>query len=570
MWQMWHNAYMSRKAAAFLILLSLGVYANTLANGFVSDDIPLIVENDVLRMPLAKMFWAPYNTDGCWRPVGVLVNAANLALTGARPAAFHAVNMILNAAAVVLLYMLLLEILGRPRVALVAALLYAVHPLHTEAVAPAFSRLELLAALFLFAGWLLHWRGRYWWAAVCFLLAMGSKESAICFLPMILLADWMFRRMLPRPVRTIVYGGYAATAVAFVAMRTSVVGLLGLTAIPVVNNPLVSLSAPLRMGNAVRLAWLMLGLHIWPSQLSADYCYNAIPLVLNWLYLVLWILPAAAVVGGWVYLGWRTKTGQGQAIFLAGIIYFGGFAITSNFLVPGGTSFNERWAYFPSAGFCLALAVGYDWLERHLRRVAVPLLMIVITALALRTVDRNRDWRDAFSLAMASEQAYPDSVRARGDLAMLYMGRGDLMRAQEHLDIAERIYSEDLTLQENMGALALRQRDFAAAEKHFRKAMRLSASTEVEPEIVISYAALQMEAGNDRTSMAILNSVMASWPGMTRAYSNRALLFYRHGDLDRARHDAVTAVVLNRNNTQAVALLKRLPGDRPLDQPVKP
>src|ERR1022692_2147345 len=74
----------SKKAAAFLILLSIGVYANTLANGFVYDDIPQIVENDALRMPIAKMFWAPYGTDGAWRPVAVLIHAANLAVGGLR------------------------------------------------------------------------------------------------------------------------------------------------------------------------------------------------------------------------------------------------------------------------------------------------------------------------------------------------------------------------------------------------------------------------------------------------------------------------------------------------------
>jgi tetratricopeptide (TPR) repeat protein len=557
----------SKQAAAFLILLSLGVYANTLANGFVLDDIPQITENDALRMPLAQMFWAPYSTDGAWRPVAVMVHRANFAASGLSPVAFHALNMILNAAAVVLLYALMLEILGRPRVAFVTALLYAVHPLHVEAVAPAFSRLELLAALFLFAGWLLHLRGRHWWAAACFALALGSKESAICFLAIIPLADWMFRR----PVRAAIYGGYAATTLAFVAMRVHAVGLFGLGSISPVNNPLVSLSAPLRMGNALRLAWFMLGLHVWPARLSADYSYNAIPLVLDWPHLAIWILPLLALLAGWLYLSLRPRWGQSQALFLAGIIYIGGFAVTSNFFFHVGTSINERWAYFPSAGFCLMAALGYDWLEQRQIRLALPLLMVVVTALALRTVVRNRDWKDAFSLATASFEAYPESARSRGYLAWQYVERGDLARAQDLLDGAERIYAEDLTLQENLGSLALRKKDYPTAERHFRKAMRLSAGTSVEGEVVISYASLQMEAGNYRQALALLNSVMVSWPGMTRAYSNRALLYYRQNRLDLARHDAITAILLNPNNTQAVTLWQRLQRVvQPQDQPARP
>jgi tetratricopeptide (TPR) repeat protein len=500
------------------------------------------------------MFWTPYSVDGFWRPVVILIHAANLAVGGLHPAAFHIVNIAINAAVVVLLYALLLEILGRPRVAFVTALLYAVHPLHVEAVAPAYSRLELLAAAFLLAGWLLHWRGRPWWAAVCFWLALGSKESAICFFPILLMADWIYRRK----ISAVAYGGYAAATLLYLAMRAHAVGLLGINFIPMVNNPLASLSAPLRMGNALRLAWLMLGLHVWPARLSADYSYNAIPLVLDWTHLSIWILATVAVLAGWVFLGIRTRSGQGQALFLAGTIYLGGFALTSNFFFHGATAFAERWAYFPSAGFCLAAALAYEWLERHNIRAALPLLMVIVTALALRSVVRNRDWKNASSLATATFEAYPDSVRSRGYLAWEYVERGDLARAQELLDGAERIYSEDLTLQENLGSLALRKKDYAAAEGHFRKAVRLSAQTSVEGEVVISYAALAVQAGNDRKALALLNSVMVSWPGMTRAYSNRALLYYRLNRLDLARDDTITALRLNRNNTQAVALWQRL------------
>ncbi len=554
---------LSKKAAAFLILLSVGVYANTLVNGFVSDDLPQIVENDALRMPVVKMFWEPYSTDGAWRPVAVLIHAANLAVSGLSPVAFHTVNIFLNAAAVVLLYALLLEILGRPRIAFVTALLYAVHPLHVEAVAPAFSRLELLAAAFLFAGWLLHLRGRPGWAAACFGLALGSKESAICFLALIPLADWMFRRQ----VRAMIYAGYAATTLIYLTMRVHAVGLLGLGAISVVNNPLVSLSAPLRMGNALRLVWYMLGLHLWPARLTADYSYNAIPLVLDWPHLALWILPLVALLAGWLYFSVRPASGQGQALFLAGIIYIGGFAVTSNFFFHGGSSINERWAYFPSAGFCLAAALIYDWLEQRRIRLALPLLMVVVTALALRTVARNRDWKNAFSLATASFQAFPDSVRSRAYLAGEYVDRGDLARAQDLLDGAERIYSEDLTLQENLGSLALRKKDYATAEGHFRKAVRLSAATSVEGEVAISYAALELQAGKYPQALALLDNIMVSWPGMTRAYSNRALLYYRLNRLDLARADTVVAMRLNPNNTQAAALWQRL---QRVDQPVQP
>jgi len=540
----------SKQAALLLIAISIGVYANTLWNGFVYDDIPEIVEGDAMHMPLSQMIWAPYSTDGCWRPVGLLAHRANIAAFGLNAPSFHAVNIALHAAVVVLLYFLLLEILGRPRIALVAALIFAVHPLHVEAVAPAFSRLELLAALFIFAGWLLHWRGRTLAAAICFWLALASKESAICFLPIILLTDLVYQRQ----IRKYAYGAYAAATMIFLALRTYAVGVFGIGSVSFVNNPLVALTAPLRMANAIRLFWTMCSLHVWPSPLTFDYSYNAIPVILDWTKLALWIVPAVALVAGWIWLGFR----GGRELFLAGTIYLGGLAITANFLFPNAVNFAERWAYFPSAGFCIVAALGFKCLEEKAPRVAVPLLAIAVAAMAAQTFAHNFAWKDAMSLATAAQSVYPSTVRGKALLAWQYVERGDLNRAQRLLNDAERIYPEDLTLQENLGSLAARKRDWTAAERHFRKAVRLSSVTSVENEVVISYAAIQVQAGNDRQALAILNCAMVSWPGMTRAYSNRALLFLRENRSGLARADAIHALELNPNNTQAAAIMRQL------------
>ena len=75
---------------------------------------------------------------------------------------------------------------------------------------------------------------------------------------------------------------------------------------------------------------------------------------------------------------------------------------------------------------------------------------------------------------------------------------------------------------------------------------------------MVSYAALQIQGGRLDKALAILNGVMISWPGMTRAYSNRALVYYNRKQFDPARADAVTALRLNPGNTQAAALLERL------------
>jgi protein O-mannosyl-transferase len=537
------------KAACILLLASLLVYANTLGNDFAYDDFPFIVGNDAIHLPLTQLFWAPYSADGFWRPVVLMVHAANFAIGGLRPFSYHLFNILAHAGVVLLLYRLLLDLLARPRAAFAAALLYAVHPLHTEAVSAAYSRLEILAAGFLFAAWLLHVRNKPLGAALCLFLALGSKESAVCFLAIAALSDWR----LNRPISRTAYAGYGLVTALYMAMRAKAVGLLGLGWIPMIQNPLTTLSAPLRVANALRLAWLMFGLHVYPDRLSVDYSYNAVPVILEWSKLAGWIAATMAALAVWAYLATRSR-----GVFVAGTIYLAGFALTSNFFFAGATNIGERWAYLPSAGFCLLFGLAYDWLAERKRTIATALLSAIILAMSIRTFVRNQDWKGNFTLTLAAERAYPQSVRVQHAVGLEYLKIGDVARAQQHFEAAERICPDYPHLQISMGMLAYQNGDRDGAERHFRAAMRSAAEYSFEPDFVIDYAALQVEEKHYEKALALLNTAIVSWPGMARAYSNRAVTLYRLGRMDQARADAVTALRLNPGNGQAAAVLKRL------------
>jgi len=533
---------------AALILLSLLVYANALGNGFAYDDFSWVVDNPDFNLPLAQMFWTPYGADGFWRPLTLLTQAANFAITN-KPFWHHLIDILAHAGVVVLLYQLLLDIVGRPRAAFVAALLFAVHPLHTEAVAPAYSRQEVVTAGLILGAWLLHWRGKTLWACLCFLLALGSKESAVCFLLLALAADWIVRRRVRKPA----IACYAAILAVYLAMRWKAVGLLGVIQIHPVHNPLGTLSAPLRIANALRLAWLMLGLHVYPVRLTVEYTYNAVPVILDWTVLAGWIAASVAMLAAWWYVARRS-----QAVLLAGVIYMIGFATTSNIFFTGSVNFGERWAYLPSAGFCLLAGLAYEWMEQRRRLVAVGALTAIVAAGSIRTFLRNRDWKDNFTLFTAAVAAYPQSVKAQTFLGWEYLRRNDVARAEEHLLAAERIYPDYPLLQQDLGSLEFRKGDLPAAERHFEIALRASAGYSVEPEMLISYAALELQAGRYDKALALLNSAIRSWPGISRAYSNRAVVFYRMNRNDLARADVEMALRLNPGNLQASTLLGRL------------
>jgi hypothetical protein len=170
------------------------VYGNTLVNQFTMDDGLYIVTNSQVIQPSLQGLFSPNRISSVFRPVTFATMALNWELGGLEPFGYHLLNLFMHAGVVWLLYILLQSLLGAsPRgeiVAFVAALLFAVHPIHTEAVTAVVGRAELLAAGFLLAAWILHLRDQEIAALFCFALAVLSKESAVAFFPLVLIGDY--------------------------------------------------------------------------------------------------------------------------------------------------------------------------------------------------------------------------------------------------------------------------------------------------------------------------------------------------------------------------------------------
>jgi len=197
----------------------------------------------------------------------------------------------LHAAVTWLLYLLLLAILETSphgqTVAFVAALLFAVHPIHTEAVASVVGRAELLAAGFLLAAWILHRRDREIAALICFLLALLSKESAAAFLALVLLGDFARGEWKPH----LRYARIAGVTLLYLgpALEKSRGATSANWAFPCSTIHLL-LFRRVENSQRARVAWKYVGLLIYPATLSCDYSFNQILVYLNLRH----TLPAAA------------------------------------------------------------------------------------------------------------------------------------------------------------------------------------------------------------------------------------------------------------------------------------
>ncbi len=547
---------------ALLLAVAMLVYGNTLLNAFTFDDFLYILHNPaVTNFSLSGLF-VPTRASNVIRPVTFSSFALNLALEGAHPFGYHLLNLLLHGVVTLLIYLVLRKLLESVQqgatVAWVAALLFAVHPIHTEAVAAIVGRSELLAAGFLLAAWLLHLDDRPVLAVLCFALALLSKESAVAFVPLVLAGDYARGRL--KPLHR--YGWIAGVAAAYLVLLWKVQGgRFGPAKVNFLDNPLAHLPASLRILNALRVAWKYAGLHVYPATLSCDYSYNAILLYGGGRHLVIPAVAALLVLALWIWTLWTKR----DEWFLAGAIYLGAFAATSNVLLRTGTIMGERLAYLPSAGFCLLVGLLWIRLENRQRKLAWAVLAIVVAALATRTVVRNRDWRDNFSLFSTDVRAVPGSAKIHYCLGSEYLDRGQLDAARAELQTALRIFPDSPEAMELSGIIEAQLGHDQEALRFFEKALTMTRPDSSEFDWwAVNLAAQLTKLGENDNALKILDQVIAISPGYPLAWLNRAVVRYHRGEMTLAREDAQQALRLDPASTQAQKLLTLLSAPAPV------
>lgn len=542
-----------------MVLLSgaaMLVYGNSLPNSFTYDDFPYILNNPQVTNPSLRGFFEATKGSNVFRPVTFATFSLNWVLGDIHAFGYHLLNLLLHAAVVVLLYVVLRTLLENvpqaTTVSFVAALLFAVHPIHTEAVASIAGRSELLAAGFLLGAWFLHLHDRPIPALVCFALALLSKESAVTLVPLVVAGDYVRGKLKPLSR----YGWIAGLAVLYVAVLWKSQGeRFGEISTHFVDNPLIGLPVSWRILNALRIGWKYVRLQLYPATLSCEYSYNAIQTYMDWRH----ILPALAatlfVLALWGWAIWSRRTGWA----LAGAIYLAGFSVTANILIPTGTIMGERLAYVSSAGFSLLVALMWIKLASYRPTLAWGLLVILVTTLGIRTVVRNEDWRTNFTLFSATVRAVPGSARAHSNIGGQYMDEGKLDLASAEFETALRIYADFPDALESYGIIQSREghdEKALALLEHALSVTRKDSTRYVDRSV--NLAALLIKVGHSAEALKLLNAAIEESPGNARAWSNRAVIRYQGGELQSARMDAEVALRLDPANMQAQSVLGAL------------
>ena len=450
-------------AAAFLIP-NLGA----LACRFVFDDRVLIVENESLHLHSWRQlldiwksgYWPDPRGQELYRPISKTLWAILWSTGGGEhPWLYHAVGLGLGLAVVLLLYRFLLEIHTPPRTAFIAAALFALFPIHTEATTSVVGTAETLAASFALGALIFYWRGCVAPALALFALAVFSKESAASFavLPLVFTGE----NAPPhhrRNLRWLITAAGAALIVGIAWIAHTAVSRS--SRIPAIDNPAALISTAQRILTALWVQCLYLFKTIVPITLSADYSYKQIPLVMSLDDWRAW--PGLALAGGATILALASPKFRAPVL-----IYSALFAVTANVLFPIGTIMGERLAYAPSIGVALLLAV----LLMETRYWKIVLIGIALL-FGARTAVRNLDWRDAVHFYTRLAETSPESAKAQYSLGAMRASLGDDPGAIEAYNGAIAIFPAYAEAFRNRGNALARLGRNAEAMDDYRKCLR--------------------------------------------------------------------------------------------------
>ncbi len=473
--------------AISLALLAIAASAAGIANDFTYDDRPVILGNPFMHgmhgwwRAFATSYWPQdWGGDG-YRPLTVLAFKLEWALSGGSAMAVHGVNILLYALSAVLAFYLARRILPSWCAWAVAAL-FAVHPVHVEAVANGVGQSELLVAVFMLPAVTLYLRDRMsdggvlaprtiaaillLYAGACF-----SKEHGIV-LPALLVAAELtvitgtapvgerMRRLRP------VYLALAAIALAFLAARSRVFAGQGIVGFQPFQ-PFASLhsSSTDRILTAIGVVPEWFRLLYWPARLSSEYSPPETEIAQG---LSVSQLPGFVLLCAVVALGVMLR--RKKPVISFGIA-FAAFTLlpSSNFLVTTGIVLAERTLFMPSLGAMIVLgallvpAVA-AWRERVSGSVKLApqfLCGLVLVTGAFRSERRTRVWHDNDTLFRNAVVDSPGGYRPHYMLGSWLFQHRHIRAGEAEYKIALKLFPYDPYMTFN---LAERYREFGLCE----------------------------------------------------------------------------------------------------------
>ncbi len=522
-----------------VFILGVFMYSNTLMHSFTQDDAIVIYDNMFTTQGVKGLnglftkdtFYGFFKEEGKqklvsggrYRPFTPAMFAVEWQLVGKKPWLGHLINILLYGLLCFWIYKLLTTLLSykdkserMKYLALAIAVIYAAHPIHTEAVANIKGRdeiMSMLGSVFALLGIIKFHdtknRNFLILALISFFVGLLSKENTITYLAIVPLALYFFREVsVAAAIRSSAL--LLVPTFIFLLMRSAILGNdFGGLPMELMNNPFlkivdgnyVSFSTGEKMATIMHTLGRYLQLLVFPHPLTHDYYPRHIEMMSFSQPRVLLDVSLYAVLSFIALKGLKNKS----IISFAILYFFITLSIVSNIVFPIGTNMSERFMFMPSLGF--AIFLGYLLIrfvyDTNGKKVWMVLMVIIMSLYGLKTITRNAVWESDFKLFTTDVHISKNSAKvlnaAGGSLIDKYAQdenvenrERQLSKALEYLNKATEIHPTYKNAYLLKGNAHFFMSNYELAVDAYNQALRLDPSF---PDAIKNQAIALREAG---------------------------------------------------------------------------
>ena len=534
------------------IIVGIMVLGNGINNKFISDDIPQIVENNVVHSlkNIAIPFFKDTRFNGdspslgpvFYRPIPAVIFTLIYSVFREDFTKYHSFQISIYIVNTCLLFLFLKRIFKTPT-AFVMALLFLVHPINSENAFYIANTQDVLFFSFgMFSVLILQSakaEKHLIISAFCLLLSLLSKETGILFVPILILYSFLFRRKF----FSFLFFALMLVVGFYLALRINAVGLLTHSTL---LSPIQNLDIFGRLLNVPAIFIYYLRTFVFPQNLSMFYHW-----IVNKIDFINFIFPLVIDLGFLSVIFYYLTSLCNKNKFKYFTIYtFFLFWFLSGMLfhlqiVPLDQTVAEHWFYFPMVGLLGMIGVGIETFKIDLKyRLIIIILILIIGCLSIRTIIRSFDWKNDLTIALHDIRVSKDSYVLEDLLTYNYYKLGRYYEATQHAKNSVKIYPNVINYT-NLGVAYFYLEDYPKAKEAYLKALKLG-----DYDLTYSnLAVLSLVYGEPYKNINFIKDIsLKKYPKNFLLWLVLARLEYLVGNKESAKKDVTNAYKYNPNS----------------------